>query len=270
LANIINEAGLLAARNNKRVITDDEIEEAKERVVMGVKNQSKIKKEDEIKLIAYHEAGHVLVTLNCKNTDPIYKATIISRGNAGGYVARLPENDKHYTSITKASIIDDITIAMGGRVAERVVFGDDKVTAGALSDLKAATHYANNMVVSWGMNEKVGPVYCLNKIKSEGYNGLEASSNEMLKLIDYEIKIILENAEKRATDIITNNRNKLNIIADALMKYETLTGDEINKLINGEKIRIEDEMGDNGGEKKDFNGHSLFSEVLKGNKDEKS
>jgi cell division protease FtsH len=269
LANIINESGLLAARNNKRVITDDEIEEAKERVVMGVKNQSKIKKEDEIKLIAYHEAGHVLVTLNCKNTDPIYKATIISRGNAGGYVARLPENDKHYTSITKASITDDITIAMGGRVAERVVFGKDKITAGALSDLKAATHYANNMVVSWGMNDKVGPVYCLNKIKSEGYNGLEASSNEMLKLIDSEIKIILENAEERATEIIVNNRDKLDIIADALIKYETLTGDEINKIINGEKIRIEEEVSEEN-DKKDSNNHSLFSEILRDRKYEKN
>ena len=183
LANIVNEAGLLAARKNKKVITNEEIEEAKERVVMGVRNQSKVKKEEETKLIAYHEAGHALITLNCKNSDPIYKATIISRGNAGGYVARLPENDRHYTTMTKASILDDIVIAMGGRAAEEVMFGKEKITAGALSDIKAATEYAKNMVVSWGMNDKIGEVYCRDKLKNENGYGFEASSNEMLKII---------------------------------------------------------------------------------------
>ena len=240
LANIINEAGLLAARNNKKVITNDDIEEAKERVIMGVKNQSKVKKEEETKLVAYHEAGHALITLNCKNTDPIYKATIISRGNAGGYVARLPENDRHYTSMTKASLLDDITIAMGGRVAEEVIFGKDKITAGALSDIKTATEYAKNMVVSWGMNDKIGTVYCSNKLKNEDGYGFEASSNEMLKLIDEEIKNIIENAKNRATEIITENKDKLELIAQALLKYETLTGEEINKVIKGEEIRNEE------------------------------
>ncbi len=240
LANIINEAGLLAARNNKKVITNDDIEEAKERVIMGVKNQSKVKKEEETKLVAYHEAGHALITLNCKNTDPIYKATIISRGNAGGYVARLLENDRHYTSTTKASLLDDITIAMGGRVAEEVIFGKDKITAGALSDIKTATEYAKNMVVSWGMNDKIGTVYCSNKLKNEDGYGFEASSNEMLKLIDEEIKNIIENAKNRATEIITENKDKLELIAQALLKYETLTGEEINKVIKGEEIRNEE------------------------------
>lgn len=263
LANIINEAGLLAARNNKKVITNFEIEEAKERVVMGVRNASKIKKEEETKLIAYHEAGHALVTLNCSNTDPIYKATIISRGHAGGYVSRLPENDRHYTDMTKASILDDIAIAMGGRSAERIVFGDDKISAGALSDIKGATALAKNMVVSFGMNDKIGPVYCSNKLINENGYGYEASSNEMLNLIDEEVKTIILDGEKRATEIITNNRDKLTIIAEALIKYETLTGQEIKDLINGKEIRKEDEEG----EKSESNS-SLFVKIIEEDKNE--
>lgn len=264
LANIINEAGLLAARLNKKVITNDEIEEAKERVVMGVKNQSKVKKEEETKLIAYHEAGHALVTLNCENTDPIYKATIISRGGAGGYVARLPENDKHYTTMTKASIFDDITISMGGRAAEEVVFGEDKITAGALSDIKGATYYAKNMVVSWGMNDKVGPVYFADKLQNENGYGFEAASNETLKLIDEEVKNTIQRAKDRAKQILLDNRDKLDIIANALLKYETLTGDEIKKLINGEEIRVDE----NKAEVDNSLHSSLFATTFKGDNNE--
>lgn len=261
LANIINEAGLLAARLNKKVITNDEIEEAKERVVMGVRNQSKVKKEEETRLIAYHEAGHALVTLNCKNTDPIYKATIISRGNAGGYVARLPENDRHYTTTTKAGIIDDITIAMGGRAAEEIIFGANKITAGALSDIKAATYYAKNMVASWGMDDKIGPIYLADKLKDESGYGFEASSDEMLNLIDNQIKSIIEDCKANAKKIISENKDKLEIIAQALIKYETLTGEEIKKLINGEEIRPE--IDDNK-EEIEINDSSLFAKVING------
>ena len=266
LANIINEAGLLAARSNKKVITNDEIEEAKERVVMGVKNQSKVKKEEETKLIAYHEAGHALVTLNCKNTDPIYKATIISRGGAGGYVARLPENDKHYTTMTKASILDDITISMGGRAAEEVVFGEDKITAGALSDIKAATYYAKNMVTSWGMDDKLGAVYYADKLQNENGYMQEPASNETLKMIDDEIKNIINTAKDKAKKIILDNRDKLEIIAQALLQYETLTGEEINKLINGEKIREDEEIKKE--EIKNEFSSSLFATTFKGENNE--
>lgn len=258
LANIINEAGLLAARSNKKVITNEEIEEAKERVIMGVRNKSKVKEEEETKLIAYHEAGHALVTLNCKNTDPIYKATIISRGNAGGYVARLPENDRHYTTMTKANILDDITISMGGRVAEEVIFGKENMTAGALSDIKSATYYAKNMVVSWGMDDEIGPIYCAEKLKSEDGFGSEASSNEMLQLIDTRVKSILESCKSRAEKIIQENRDKLEIIAQALLKYETLSGEEINKIINGEKIRQGEDIENNTSQYPDS---SLFAKI---------
>lgn len=264
LANIINEAGLLAARNNKKVITNEEIEEAKERVVMGVKNQNKIKKEEEMKLIAYHEAGHALVTLNCKNTDPIYKATIISRGHAGGYVSRLPENDRNYTNMTKASLTDDIAIAMGGRAAEKLIFGEDRISAGALSDIKAATLSAKNMVVSFGMNDKVGPVYCSNKLKNEDGYGFEASSNEMLKIIDEEVKAIIIAGENKALEIIDQNRDKLEIVAGALLKYETLTGQELKDLIEGKEIR----KYEIDGEKLEIT-TSLLAQVIEESKNEK-
>jgi cell division protease FtsH len=237
LANIINEAGLLAARNNKKIIMDEDIEEAKERVIMGVKNQSKEKMEEEIKLTAYHEAGHAVVTLHCKNSDPVYKATIISRGRAGGYVARLPKKDKGYSNITKASLIDDIVISLGGRVAEEIIFGKDKITAGALSDIRVATHYAKEMVVSWGMNEKIGTVYLANKLQSESGFIAEASSEDTLKTIDSEIKRIIDNAKKKAEDILHKNKKELEIVANALIKYETLTGDEIKSLVAGKKIK---------------------------------
>ena len=267
LANIINEAGLLAARNNRKIITNDDIEEAKERVVMGVKNQSKVKKEEETKLIAYHEAGHALVTINCKNSDPIYKATIISRGGAGGYVARLPENDRHYTTMTKASILDDITISMGGRAAEEVIFGEEKITAGALSDIKAATYYAKNMITSWGMNDKAGPVYYSDKLQIESGYTYEPASDETLKMIDEEVKNIVKTAKDKAKDIIIKNKDKLEIIAQALLQYETLTGEEINKLVNGEKIR-EEEKEENKEDISEVMTSSLFATTFKGDNDE--
>lgn len=247
LANIINEAGLLAARSNKKVITNEEIEEAKERVIMGVKNKNKVKLEEELKLAAYHEAGHALVALNCENSDPVYKATIIARGHAGGYVSRLPENDRNFTNMTRARLSDDIAISMGGRVAERLFFGEDKISAGAISDIKSATATAKNMVVSYGMNNRIGPVYCRDKLRNEDGYGFEASSNEMLQLIDEEIKKLLVTGEERATEIIGKNRDNLVLLAEALLKYETLSGAELKDILAGKEIRKnEDEDSGNG------------------------
>jgi cell division protease FtsH len=245
LANIINESGLLAARNNKKVVMNEDIEEAKERVMMGVKNQTKIKREEEIKLTAYHEAGHAVTALHCENSDPIYKATIISRGNAGGYVTRLPKDDVSYSNMTKARLEDDITVSMGGRAAEKIIFGENKITAGALGDIKLATKYAKNMVVSWGMSEKVGAVYYADKLRSEYGYGFEASSGDTLRLIDSEIRNIVENGKRRAENILIKYRRELDIVANALIKYETLTGDEIRELVAGRSIRNETEKENN-------------------------
>ncbi|MDR0572038.1 MAG: hypothetical protein LBG48_04275, partial [Rickettsiales bacterium] len=201
----------------------------------------------EIKLTAYHEAGHAVTALHCENSDPIYKATIISRGRAGGYVARLPKSDKGYSNITKASLTDDITIALGGRVAEEIVFGPNKITAGAISDIKMATLCAKNMVVSWGMNDKIGTVYCADKLQNENGFGAEASSDKMLELIDKEIKDIIDKNKSRAESILKSHKKELKIVADALIKYETLTGDEIKELVAGRKIRSEETVAKKGG-----------------------
>ena len=259
LANVINEAALLAARTNKRIITNNEIEEATERVIMGVRNQSKIMKEEEKKITAYHEAGHTVCALHCDNTDPIHKVTIISRGRAGGYLSRLPEYDKSYH--TKAEMIDNITIALGGRVSEEIIFGKDKITAGASSDIQAATYYAKNMITKWGMNENVGTIYYSDNLKYENqYGGSEACSNETLKTIDCEIKKVINESKEKCEEILKNNTDQLEIIAQALLKYETLTGDEIKKLLNGEEIQQEQEI-------KIEAGHSLIAKMInkKGN-----
>ena len=259
LANVINEAALLAARTNKRIITNNEIEEATERVIMGVRNQSKIMKEEEKKITAYHEAGHTVCALHCDNTDPIHKVTIISRGRAGGYLSRLPEYDKSYH--TKAEMIDNITIALGGRVSEEIIFGKDKITAGASSDIQAATYYAKNMITKWGMDENVGTIYYSDNLKYENqYGGSEACSNETLKTIDCEIKKVISESKEKCEEILKNNTDQLEIIAQALLKYETLTGDEIKKLLNGEEIQQEQEI-------KIEAGHSLIAKMInkKGN-----
>jgi len=235
LANIINESALLAARGNKKMVTMRELEEATDRIIMGSANKSRVIKEEEKKLTAFHEAGHAIVTLNCKYSDPIHKATIIPRGRALGFVARLPESDK--ISKTKAEILDDITIAMGGRVAEEMVFGSNMITTGAAQDIKVATHYAKNMVVNWGLSEKVGPIYHVDKLKNEEGFGFEASSNETLKLIDEEVKRIITERQKKAKEIIKKKKKDLEKLAKALLEYETLTGDEIKELLQGKKIR---------------------------------
>lgn len=234
LANIINEGALLAARNNRKVVTNEDIEEATERVIMGVKNQSKIMKEEEKKITAYHEAGHAVCTLHSKNSDPIHKVTIISRGRAGGYVSRLPEYDKSYH--TKAEILDNIVISMGGRVAEEIIFGTENITAGASSDIQAATYYAKNMITKWGMDEDIGAIFYANNLQYDDKYGSEACSDETLKKIDKKIKEILEEGKNKAYTIISSNKNELEIIAKALLKYETLTNDDITKLLNGEDL----------------------------------
>lgn len=238
LANVINEAALLAARNNKKIITNEEIEEATERVLMGVKNQSKVMKEEEKKITAYHEAGHAICTLYCENSDPIHKVTIIPRGRAGGYVSRLPEYDKSYH--TKLEIVENIIIAMGGRVAEELIFGKDKITAGASSDIQAATYYAKNMITRWGMSDQIGTVFYAENLRYENGYGAESCSNEILKDIDFAIKKLIVESKEKCFEILDKHKDQLEIIATALLKYETLTGEEVKKLIKGEEIQVEE------------------------------
>lgn len=234
LANIINESALLAARNNRKIVTNEDIEEAKERVTMGVRNQSRLMTEEERKITAYHEAGHAVCTLHCSNSDPIHKVTIISRGHAGGYVSRLPEHDKVYK--TKAEILDNITIAMGGRTAEELTFGKNMITGGASSDIKAATMYAKMMVTEWGMTNNIGNIFYADNLQYKGQYGSEACSDKTLQRIDTEIKSIISTCKRKAVNILTDHKHELELVAQALLKYETLTNEDIKKIIKGEPI----------------------------------
>ncbi len=242
LANLVNEAALLAARRNKRLVAMQEFEDAKDKVMMGAERRSMVMTEDEKKMTAYHEAGHALVSVNEPASDPIHKATIIPRGRALGMVMRLPERDNY--SYHRDKMHANLAVAMGGRVAEDIIFGHDKVSSGASGDIQYATDLARNMVTKWGMSDKLGPL--MYEQSQEGYLGMGQTSRTMAgadtnKLIDAEIKDLVEGGLKRAEDILKSQEDKLHLLAQALLEYETLTGDEITTLLDTGKIDRPDE-----------------------------
>lgn len=244
LANLVNEAALLAARRNKRVVTMADFEYAKDKVMMGAERRSMVMSEEEKKMTAYHEAGHAICTLHCPASDPIHKATIIPRGRALGMVMQLPERDN--ISYSKAKLKDRLCTAFGGRVAEEIIFGPDNVSTGAESDIRMATSIARRMVTEWGMNQDIGPM-ALEEPDGEVFLGYSMSkrkavSDEMASKIDREIRAIIDEAYQRSQTILTENRNELEALAQALLEYETLTGDEIKAVIRGEKI-VREEPG---------------------------
>ncbi|PZQ47712.1 MAG: cell division protein FtsH [Micavibrio aeruginosavorus] len=238
LANLVNEAALLAARRGKRVVGMSEFEDAKDKVMMGAERKSMVMTENEKKLTAYHEAGHAVVALHEEESDPIHKATIIPRGRALGMVMRLPEGDR--ISISKAKLKADLAVAMGGRIAEEIIFGAEKVTTGASSDIRMATDMARRMVTEWGMSDKLGPIlYSANQ--EEVFLGHSVSqtknlSDDTAAIIDAEIKQIVQTAYARATEILTTHIEQLHAVAKALLEYEMLSGDEIKGLLRGEPI----------------------------------
>ncbi|WP_374407619.1 ATP-dependent zinc metalloprotease FtsH [Pelagerythrobacter sp.] len=237
LANLVNEAALLAARRKKRLVAMQEFEDAKDKVMMGSERRSMVMTDDEKKMTAYHEAGHALVGLNEPASDPIHKATIIPRGRALGMVMRLPERDNY--SYHRDKMHADLAVAMGGRVAEEIIFGHDKVSSGASSDIQYATKLARNMVTKWGMSDKLGPLQY--EESQEGYLGMGQTARTMgsgdtNKLIDAEIRDLVEGAHKRATEILKDQEDKLHLLAQAMLEYETLTGDEIKELLDSGKI----------------------------------
>jgi len=242
LANLVNEAALLAARRNKRLVAMQEFEDAKDKVMMGAERRSMVMTDDEKKMTAYHEAGHALVSVNEEASDPIHKATIIPRGRALGMVMRLPERDNY--SYHRDKMHANLAVAMGGRVAEDIIFGHDKVSSGASSDIQYATDLARNMVTKWGMSEKLGPL--MYEQSQEGYLGMGQTARTMAgaetnKMIDAEIKGLVEGGLKRAQDVLTEQEDKLHLLAQALLEYETLTGDEIKTLLDSGKIDRPDE-----------------------------
>jgi len=233
LANLCNESALLAARKNKRIVTMSDIEEAKDKVMMGAERRSMIMTEDDKKLTAYHEGGHAIVALNEEASDPIHKATIIPRGRALGVVWTLPERDKY--SHTREYMEANISKAMGGRVAEEMIFGHDKVTSGASSDIAMATKLAKDMVTKYGMSKDLGPLsYGANE--DEVFLGRQITrqehmSEETAKRVDAEVKKLVDAGYQKAKKILTEKLDDLHKIAKALLVYETLTGEEIKNLI---------------------------------------
>ena len=246
IANLVNEAALLAARKGKRVITMEDFEQSKDKVMMGAERRSMVMQDSERKLTAYHEGGHALVALHCPASDPIHKATIIPRGQALGMVMRLPEHDQ--LSMSREKMHADLAVAMGGRVAEELIFGYDKVTSGASSDISYATKMARAMVTRWGMSDKLGPLE-YGENQQEVFLGHSVAQSQTIssataKIIDEEIRDLVESAYKRATKILTDNLEDLHKLGKGLLEYETLSGEEIKDLLAGKVIQQKTEDDD--------------------------
>jgi cell division protease FtsH len=238
LANLVNEAAVLAARRNKALVDMLDFEDAKDKVMLGVERRSLSLTEDERKLTAYHEAGHAIVSLKIPGSDPLHKVTIIPRGRALGLTTWLPEEDRH--NYTKAWLEGRLAAAFGGRVAEELVFGPEKVTTGAANDIEQATTLSRRMVTQFGMSDQVG-VIAVGDREQEIFLGREISqrreiSERMSDIVDREIKRLIDEAYARAQRILTENRNLLDRIAEALLDRETLDRDEMDLLARGEPL----------------------------------
>jgi cell division protease FtsH len=233
LANLVNEGAIMAARFNQKMVTMKNLEDAKDKILMGTERKSIIMQKSEKELTAYHEAGHAITAINSPNSDPIHKATIIPRGRALGLVMRLPENDRF--SVTRAKLHDDLVVAMGGRVAEEIIFGYDKITTGASSDISQATYMAKNMVTKWGLSDKLGTVD-LSEDDSNKMFSNKSCSEATSQIIDQEVRRIIEEAYNKAKDILLTKNNDLHLLAKALLEHETLTGEQIKILLAGGEI----------------------------------
>ncbi|MDB5381686.1 MAG: cell division protein FtsH [Rhodospirillales bacterium] len=238
LANLVNEAALLAARTGRRTVGMYEFEQAKDKVMMGAERRSLVMSEDEKRMTAYHEAGHALVAMHEAECDPVHKATIIPRGRALGLVMSLPAGDRY--SKHKSKLKAELAMAMGGRVAEEVIFGADKVSNGASGDIKMATDQARRMVTEWGMSANMGMIaYGSNDQEVFLGHSVTQSKNlseETARQIDAEIRMIIDDAYTRATQILSENVDELHLLAKGLLEHETLSGDEIRLVIKGEPV----------------------------------
>lgn len=231
LSNLVNEAALLAARRAKKKITMEEFEEATERVIAGPERKSRLVSDKEKQIVAHHEGGHALVAKMLDNTDPVHKISIIPRGGALGYVLQLPEEDRYL--VTRSELLDKITVMLGGRVAEDLIFGE--ISTGAQNDLERATDLARRMVCEYGMSEKLGPV-TFGKGQGEVFLGRDFArsrnySEEIAYAVDTEIRDIVEGCYKKAKNILVENREKLELIANTLLEKETIEGEELEKLL---------------------------------------
>jgi cell division protease FtsH len=237
LANLVNEAALMAARRNKRLVTMAEFEDAKDKIMMGAERRSNAMTQAEKELTAYHEAGHAITALHVPSSDPLHKATIIPRGRALGMVMQLPEGDRY--SMSYKYMVSRLVIMMGGRVAEEIKFGKDNITSGASSDIDQATKLARAMVTRWGFSDKLGQV-AYGDNQEEVFLGHSVArqqnvSEETARIIDGEVRRLIEEAYTEARRILTDHRDEWLAIAEGLLEYETLSGDEIKAIMRGEK-----------------------------------
>ncbi len=238
LANLVNEAALLAARRSKRLVSMKDFEDAKDKVLMGVERKTMVMTDDEKKMTAYHEAGHAIVSVHEDASDPIHKATIIPRGRALGMVMRLPERDQY--SYHRDKMYANLAVSMGGRVAEEIIFGHSKVSSGASSDISYATDLARSMVTQWGMSDKLGPLkYADNQEEvflGHSVTRTQNVSEQTAQMIDGEVRAIVTQGYDRAKQLLSDHIDQLHALAGALLEYETLSGDEIKKVVAGEPI----------------------------------
>lgn len=256
LANLVNEAALFAARGNKRLVTMEEFERARDKILMGAERKSMVMSEKEKENTAYHEAGHAIVGRMVPEHDPVHKVSIIPRGRALGVTQFLPEEDKY--SVSKRGLESQLCSLFGGRIAEEITLGFDGVTTGASNDIERATELARNMVTKWGLSEKLGP---LNYGEDEsGYPGASSThhSGATSKLIDEEVRRIIDETYKRAETILNENRDILEAMKDALMEYETIDSEQVDDLMNRKKVRPPRDWHDS-----DFGGPSGSSDAGK-------
>jgi len=235
LANLINEAALFAARANLRAVSMDQFEKAKDKIMMGAERRSMVMSEDDKKLTAYHEGGHAIVGLLVPSHDPVYKVSIIPRGRALGITMFLPEEDRY--SLSKERLESQISSLFGGRIAESLIFGEDSVTTGASNDIQRATEIARNMVTKWGLSEKLGPL-TYSEEEGEVFLGHSVTqhkvvSDETAHIIDDEIRVIIDRNYKRAEQLLSKNTDKLELMANALIKYETIDAEQIKEIMAG-------------------------------------
>jgi len=238
LANLVNEAAVLAARKNKSLVDHRDFEEAKDKVMLGVERRSLVLTEDERKLTAYHEAGHAIVALKTPGSDPIHKVTIVPRGRALGLTASLPEVDRH--NYTKEWLIGSLAMFFGGRVAEEIIFGPEKVTTGAGNDIERATALARRMVTQFGMSERIGPPAVGDK-EQEIFLGREFAQRRVIsertaEAVDDEVKRLVDEAYAKAMEIVQANRELLDRIAVALLERETIDREDLDRLMKGEQL----------------------------------
>ncbi|MEQ8495237.1 MAG: ATP-dependent metalloprotease, partial [Gammaproteobacteria bacterium] len=246
LANLVNEAALFAARVNKRLVDMEEFEKAKDKIMMGAERRSMVMSDKEKKLTAYHEAGHAIVGRSVPSHDPVYKVTIIPRGRALGVTMFLPEEDR--LSYSKERLDSQISSLFGGRIAEELIFGPDAVTTGASNDIERVTEIARNMVTRWGLSKKLGPM-TYSDDDGEVFLGHSVTqhkqvSDETAHLIDEEVRDIVDRNYERARHILETNIDKLHLMADALVKYETLDTEQIDDIMAGRPPRPPQDWSD--------------------------